>query len=102
MDPEVRKILGKDLATYLELLRAKMAYAEELYGVKINYVPLVTEGEIVVLDGNDGKIKWLRTKRPLTSREFEALADRIKKNLESGFVETLLAMNMSCVNVPGE
>ncbi|ASJ10283.1 hypothetical protein A3L12_02720 [Thermococcus sp. P6] len=102
MEPEVRRILGKDLAAYLELLRAKMAYAEELYGVKINYVPLVTEGEIVVLDGNDGKIKWLRTKRPLTPREFEALADRIRKNLESGFVETLLSMNMSCVNVPGE
>ncbi len=42
-------------------------------GVKMNYVPLITEGEIVVLDKNDGKIKWLKTKRPLTVEEFREL-----------------------------
>ena len=102
MEREFRKILGEDLANYLELLRAKLAFAEELYGVKMNYVPLITEGEVVVLDKNDGKIKWLKTKRPLAVEEFRELADRIKKNLESGYVEMLLAMNMSCVNGPGE
>lgn len=99
---EVRKLLGGDLVNYLELLRAKMAFAEELYGIKINYVPLLTRGEIVVLDKNDGKIKWLKTKRPLTVEEFKSLSKKIRENLESGYVEMLLAMNMSCVNGPGE
>ncbi len=102
MEREFRKILGEDITNYLELMRAKLAFAEELYGVKMNYVPLVTEGEIVILDKNDGKIKWLRTKRPLTVEELKKLADKIKKNLESGYVEMLLAMNMPCVNGPGE
>jgi hypothetical protein len=102
MDRELRKILGEDLANYLEMLRAKVAFAEELYGVKMNYVPLITEGEIVILDKNDGKVKWLRSKRPLTVEEFKALAEKIKKNLESGYVEMLLAMNMRCIDGPGE
>ncbi|ASI98412.1 phosphoheptose isomerase family protein [Thermococcus celer] len=102
MERELRRILGEELANYLELMRAKVAFAEELYGIKMNYVPLITEGDIVVLDKNDGKVKWLKTKRPLTTEEFRALADRIKENLESGFVEMLLAMNMECVNGPGE
>ena len=72
MNGEIRRLLGEDLANYLELLRAKMAFAEELYGIKINYVPLVIGGEIVVLDKNDGKIKWLKTKRPLTVEEFKS------------------------------
>ncbi|NJD98852.1 hypothetical protein E3E26_03450 [Thermococcus sp. LS1] len=102
MEKEFRKLLGEDLANYLELLRAKMAFAEEMYGIKMNYVPLIADGEIVVLDKNDGKIKWLKTKRPLTLDEFKALAEKIKGNLESGYVEMLLAMNMSCVHGPGE
>ncbi|WP_456367503.1 hypothetical protein [Thermococcus sp.] len=102
MRQEIRRFLGEDLANYLELLRAKLAFAEELYGVKMNYVPLITEGEIVILDKSDGKIKWLRDKRPLTVDELERLAGKIKKNLESGYVEMLLAMNMSCINGPGE
>ncbi len=102
MDRDIRRLLGEDLANYLELLRAKMAFAEELYGIKINYVPLLTRGEIVVLDKNDGKIKWLKTKRPLTVEEFKSLSKKIRENLESGYVEMLLAMNMSCVNGPGE
>ncbi|WP_048150767.1 hypothetical protein [Palaeococcus ferrophilus] len=102
MEREFRRIMGEDLANYLELLRAKMAFAEEMYGIRMNYVPLITDGEIVILDKNDGKIKWLKTKRPLTLEEFRSLAGRIKENLESGHVEGLLAMNMPCVNGPGE
>ncbi|WP_297499373.1 hypothetical protein [Thermococcus sp.] len=102
MRREIRKFLGEDLANYLELLRAKLAFAEELYGVKMNYVPLITEGEIVVLDKNDGEIKWLRNKKPLTGEELGKLIGKIKENLESGYIEMLLAMNMSCVNPPGE
>ncbi len=102
MREEVRHLLGEEFANYLELLRAKMAFAEEFYGIKINYVPLITEGEIVVLDKNDGNIKWLEDKRPLTTDEFKSLVGKIKENLENGFVESLLAMNMSCINGPGE
>ncbi len=102
MEHEFRHILGEDLANYLELMRAKLAFAEELYGVKMNYVPLLTEGEIIVLDKNDGKIKWLKNKRPLTPEEFKPLAGKIRENLETGFVEMLLAMNMECINGPGE
>ena len=102
MEGEARHVLGEDLANYLELLRAKMTFAEEFYGMKMNYVPLITEGEIVILDRNDGKIKWLKTKSPLTLEELKSLAGSIKEHLESGFVESLLAMNMSCVSGPGE
>jgi hypothetical protein len=102
MRKDVRKALGDDLANYLELLRAKLAFAEELYGVKMNYVPLVIEEPVVVLDKNDGRIKWLKNKRELTEREFSELAWKIRKNLESGFIEMLLAMNMGCINGPEE
>lgn len=102
MRKEIRELLGEELANYLELLRAKLAFAEELYGVRMNYVPLVTEEPIVVLDKNDGKIKWLRDRRELTEGELQELVGKIKKNLESGFIEMLLAMNMGCINGPGE
>jgi len=98
----VRELLGEDLANYLELLRAKLAFAEELYGVKMNYVPLITEGEIIILDKRDGLIKWLKSKEPLGEEELRKLAGKIRENLESGYVESLLAINMSCINGPGE
>ncbi|WP_457742174.1 hypothetical protein [Thermococcus sp.] len=98
----VRELLGEDIANYLELLRAKLAFAEELYGVRMNYVPLITEGEIVILDKKDGLIKWLRNKRPLSEEELRELSNKIRENLENGYVEMLLAMNMSCINGPGE
>ncbi|NJF25416.1 flavodoxin-dependent (E)-4-hydroxy-3-methylbut-2-enyl-diphosphate synthase [Thermococcus sp. Bubb.Bath] len=102
MRKDAKDILGEELANYMELLRAKVAFAEELYGIKMNYVPLVIEEPVVILDKNDGRIKWLKDKRELTEREFKELAEKIRKNLESGFVEMLLAMNMGCVNGPGE
>jgi len=98
----IRKVLGNELANYLELLRAKVAFAEELYGIKMNYVPLITEGDVVVLDRRDGLIKWLETKRPLSEEELREMADKIRENLESGYVEMLLTMNMQCINGPGE
>ncbi|WP_456421235.1 hypothetical protein [Thermococcus sp.] len=98
----VRELLGEELANYLELLRAKLAFAEELYGVKMNYVPLITEGEIIILDKRDGLIKWLKSKEPLSDEELRKLAGKIRENLENGYVESLLAMNMSCINGPGE
>ncbi|AHL23071.1 MULTISPECIES: hypothetical protein [Thermococcus] len=98
----LRELLGEELANYLELLRAKLAFAEELYGVKMNYVPLITEGDVVILDKRDGLIKWLKTKKPLEEEELRELAGKIRQNLESGYVEMLLSMNMSCINGPGE
>jgi hypothetical protein len=98
----LRELLGEELANYLELLRAKLAFAEELYGIKMNYVPLITEGDVVILDKRDGLIKWLKTKKPLEEEELRELADKIRENLESGYVEMLLSMNMSCINGPGE
>ncbi|NJE49434.1 hypothetical protein [Thermococcus sp. 9N3] len=98
----LRELLGEELANYLELLRAKLAFAEELYGIKMNYVPLITEGDVVILDKRDGLIKWLKTKKPLEEEELRELAGKIRQNLESGYVEMLLSMNMSCINGPGE
>ncbi len=98
----LRELLGEELANYLELLRAKVAFAEELYGVKMNYVPLVTDDEVVILDRRDGLIKWLKTKRPLEEDELRKLAEKIRENLESGYVEMLLTLNMSCIDGPGE
>ncbi|GAB6136375.1 hypothetical protein [Thermococcus henrietii] len=98
----LRELLGEELANYLELLRAKLAFAEELYGIKMNYVPLITEGDVVILDKRDGLIKWLKTKKPLEEEELRELAGKIRENLESGYVEMLLSMNMSCINGPGE
>ncbi|WP_297514312.1 hypothetical protein [Thermococcus sp.] len=98
----LRELLGDEMANYLELLRAKLAFAEELYGVKMNYVPLITEGDVVILDKRDGLIKWLKTKKPLEEEELRKLAGKIRQNLESGYVEMLLSMNMSCINGPGE
>ena len=98
----LRELLGEELANYLELLRAKVAFAEELYGVKMNYVPLVTDDEVVILDRRDGLIKWLKTKRPLEEDELRKLAEKIRENIESGYVEMLLTLNMSCIDGPGE
>jgi len=98
----VRELLGEELAGYLELLRAKAAFAEKLYGVKMNYIPLITEGDAVVLDRRDGLIKWLKTKEPLEEDELRELADKIRENLESGYVEMLLALNMPYIRRPGE
>lgn len=38
------------LKTYLEEVHRKASYAEELYGVKIRYVPIIVEEKTVVLD----------------------------------------------------
>lgn len=39
--------LGEDLTNYLELLRAKLIFTEELYGIKMNYVlPIIERGSL--------------------------------------------------------
>ena len=38
------------LKAYLEEVHRKASYAEELYGIKIRYVPIIVEEKTVVLD----------------------------------------------------
>lgn len=91
------------LSMHLSVLRAKMAYAEELYGFRINYLPLlIREDEIIILDRRDGRIKRLPGKAELGEDEIRGMADEILKNIESGEVERYLTMNMACVRTPGE
>jgi len=94
--------MGK-LSQYLTMLKAKMTYAEELYGIKINSLPLIVESEeIIILDRRDGKIKRLPGKRELNEDEIQKLENKILKNIEGGKVDMYLTMNMMCVRTPGE
>ncbi len=94
--------MGK-LSMYISMLRAKMAYAEELYGFPVNYLPLIVrEEEIIILDKNDGRIKRLPGRKALDEEELEKLKEEILKNIESGEVERYLSMNMTCFHTPGE
>lgn len=102
MRREIREFFGEELVNYFELLRVKFVFVEELYGVKMNYVFLIIEGEVVVFDKNDGEVKWFRDKRFFMMEEFLRLFLKIKENFESGFVEMFLVMNMGCINGLGE
>ncbi|WP_052696188.1 hypothetical protein [Palaeococcus ferrophilus] len=53
------------LRDYLNGLIGKMAFEEELYGIRLRYAPILVKEDILVLDKRDGKLKWLKTKRPL-------------------------------------
>ncbi|GAB6101068.1 hypothetical protein JCM16138_02910 [Thermococcus atlanticus] len=91
------------LSMHISMLRAKMAYAEELYGFRINYLPLlIREDEIIILDRRDGRIRRLPGRKELTEDEIREIEDEILKNIESGEVERYLTMNMGCVRIPGE
>lgn len=46
------------LKTYLEEVHRKASYAEELYGVKIRYVPIIVEEKTVVLDRENKKVNY--------------------------------------------
>jgi len=66
------------LKTYLEEVHRKASYAEELYGVKIRYVPIIVEEKTVVLDRENKKIKRLE--------------EKIIENIENGTVELYLTI----------
>ncbi|MFA4640206.1 hypothetical protein [Pyrococcus kukulkanii] len=90
-----------EVKQYLELLRARMEFTEKFYGFRMNYLPLYFEGdEVVVLDKNDGKIKWLRDKRPLSDEELKRIMPKIKENIESGLIDTLITLNFQCIHGP--
>nr|WP_193384564.1 hypothetical protein [Pyrococcus sp. ST04] len=91
----------EEIKEYLTLVRARMEFTEKFYGFKINYLPLYFEGdEIIVLDKNDGRIKRLKDKRPLTEEELKEIMPKIKENIEKGLIDVLLTMNFSCIHGP--
>ncbi|ASJ16668.1 hypothetical protein A3L04_06085 [Thermococcus chitonophagus] len=91
----------EEVRRYFELLRARMEFTEKFYGFRMNYLPLYFEGdEVVVLDKNDGKVKWLRDKRPLSDEELERIMPKIKENIESGLIDTLITLNFQCIHGP--
>ncbi|RLF76732.1 hypothetical protein DRN38_04855 [Thermococci archaeon] len=66
------------LKAYLEEVHRKASYAEELYGIKIRYVPIIVEEKTVVLDRENKKIKRLE--------------EKIIENIENGTVELYLTI----------
>nr|WP_164490415.1 hypothetical protein [Pyrococcus abyssi] len=91
----------EDVFNYLELLRARMEFTEKFYGFKMNYLPLHFEGEeVIILDKNDGKIKRLSDKRPLSEEELKEVLPKIKENIESGLIDTLITLNFQCIHGP--
>ncbi|WP_324735276.1 hypothetical protein VFC49_08990 [Thermococcus sp. SY098] len=81
-----------ELLKYLDMLASKMRYAEELYGIPINYVPIIVDEDIIVYDRRDGSIKWLSNKKRLSKKELKKLEKEIIKNIESGKVELYLTL----------
>ncbi|MDK2869119.1 MAG: hypothetical protein PWP39_354 [Pyrococcus sp.] len=90
----------EELFEYLELLRARMEFAEMFYGFSMNYVPLYINEEIIVFDKNDGKIKKLRSKQELNKEELKKYLPKIKENIENGFIDLLLTMNFHSIKTP--
>lgn len=80
------------LKTYLETLNQKVSYVEELYGFKINYLPLIIEGITIVLDRKTGNLKIIEENRYLSDEEIKNLERKIIENIEKGVVELYLTM----------
>jgi len=80
------------LKTYLEEVHRKASYAEELYGVKIRYVPIIVEEKTVVLDREDMKIKVLEEGKYISDEEIKRLEEKIIENIENGTVELYLTI----------
>ncbi len=91
-----------ELKNYLTMLRARMSFAEELYGIRMNYLPLVVEDEIIILDKNDGGIKRLSDKKPLSENELKMILPKIRENIEKGLIDLYLTMNFQCIHGLGE
>ncbi|ALM76416.1 hypothetical protein TBCH5v1_2525 [Thermococcus barophilus] len=87
-----------EIKNYLTMLRARMSFAEELYGIRINYLPLVVEDDIIILDKNDGGIKRLSDKKSLSESELKRVLPKIRENIEKGLVDLYLTMNLSSIN----
>lgn len=85
----------KKLDRYTNMLISKMGFAEELYGIKINYLPLIIGEETIVLDKRDGKIKRLRDRKTLSEEELRALERDIIHAIESGKIDLYLTLTFS-------
>ncbi|HII60844.1 hypothetical protein [Pyrococcus horikoshii] len=91
----------EDVFEYLNLLRARMEFTEKFYGFKMNYLPLYFEGDdIIILDKNDGKIKRLKDKKPLSQEELKKVLPKIRENIESGLIDTLITLNFQYIYGP--
>jgi len=82
----------RELFEYLNKLASKMCYAEKLYGIPINYVPLIVDNEIIVYDKRDGSIKRLSDKKKLSDEELKSIEKEIIENIKSGKVELYLTL----------
>ncbi|MBC7095030.1 hypothetical protein [Thermococcus sp.] len=80
------------LKLYLEHISRKAGYAEELYGVRIRYVPLVIEERTIVFDRQKQKIKVLEEGRYLSPEEIERFEEKILENIKKGVVELYLTL----------
>lgn len=80
------------LKPYLEDINRKAGYAEELYGIRIRYVPLIVEEMTIVFDRQNWKIKILEEGRYLSTGEIEKLEEKILENIEKGLVELYLTL----------
>ncbi|RLF77432.1 hypothetical protein DRN39_04115 [Thermococci archaeon] len=80
------------LRRYTNMLISKMGFAEEIYGIRINYLPLLIGEETIVLDRRDGRIKRLGDKKPLSDEELRTLEEDIIQAIESGKVELYLTL----------
>ncbi|EHR77458.1 hypothetical protein OCC_00025 [Thermococcus litoralis DSM 5473] len=80
------------LKPYLEDINRKAGYAEELYGIRIRYVPLIVEEMTIVFDRQTWKIKILEEGRHLSTGEIEKLEEKILENIEKGLVELYLTL----------
>ncbi|MCO6040871.1 hypothetical protein [Thermococcus alcaliphilus] len=80
------------LKPYLEDINRKAGYAEELYGIRIRYIPLIVEEMTIVFDRQNWKIKVLEEGRYLSTDEIEKLEEKILENIEKGLVELYLTL----------
>ena len=80
------------LKPYLEDINRKAGYAEELYGIRIRYVPLVVGERTIVFDRQNGKIKALEEKRYLSLEEVERLGEKILENIKKGVIDLYLTL----------
>ncbi|MCA6212748.1 MAG: hypothetical protein PWP49_559 [Thermococcaceae archaeon] len=80
------------LKPYLEDINRKAGYAEELYGIRIRYVPLIVEKRTIVFDRQSFKIKVLEEDRCLSPEEAETLEEKILENIKKGMIELYLTL----------
>ncbi|HIH73632.1 MAG: Uncharacterized protein XD43_0257 [Thermococcales archaeon 44_46] len=82
----------KNLKPHLEEINQKAGYAEELYGIRIRYIPLIVEEKTIVFDRQNWKIKVLEEGRCLSPEEIKNLEEKILENIEKGLVELYLTL----------